>query len=55
MKLVSILSRESSAETITVCSQHMNGTELTCNKSIQLHDALIGHALRRHDLIIMIG
>jgi len=30
---------------------HSSGTELTCNKSTQLHDAFIGHARQRHDLI----
>jgi len=33
--------------TIQVCTQHMNGTELTCNKSTQF----TGHARPRHDLI----
>ena len=28
-----------------------SGTELTCNKSTQLHDAFIGHARQRRDLI----
>ena len=36
--------------------QHMNGSDLnwhklTFNKSTQLHDAFIGHARQRHDLI----
>jgi len=29
----------------------LNGTELACNKSTQLHDAFIGHARQLHDLI----
>jgi len=31
------------------CSQRTNWTEVTCNKSTQLHDTLIGHARQRHD------
>jgi len=37
--------------TLEACSQRTNWTELTRNKSTQLHDAFIGHARRRHDLI----
>jgi len=37
--------------TLKVRSQHMNETESTCTKSTQLHDAFIGHARRRHQLI----
>jgi len=36
---------------VKVCSHHMNWTKLSCNKSTQLHDAFIGHARRRRDLI----
>jgi len=36
---------------VKACSLHMNSTELTCSKLTQLHDACIGHARRRHDLI----
>ena len=34
-----------------VCSQYVNWTELTCNKTTNLLDAFIGHARQRHDLI----
>jgi len=39
------------AEQPLVYSRHTNGTELTWNKSTQLHDAFIGHARQRHHLV----
>jgi len=36
---------------LNVRSQHMNSTELNGSKSTQLHDAFIGDARQRHDLI----
>jgi len=34
-----------------VWARELNWTELTCNKSTQLHDAFIGRARQRHDVI----
>jgi len=30
---------------VKACSQHINSTTLTCNKSTQVHDAVTGHDL----------
>jgi len=42
---------DANKSTLSARSQHANSTELTCNKSTQLHDAFIDHERRRHDLI----
>ena len=39
------------ARRVKACSQLVSWTELTRNKLTQLHDAFVGHARQRHDLI----